>query len=434
MVRKQYYKWLTVWMLTLLLPRHSGAENRVPTLRMEQVEYSYRSGVPCVSCSLTGATGTWQRVRLDFEVVSAQNHRTVGTLYLVGKQRARQERQNHLLGCADAAPDSLLTVGETQRYTFHFPMELWMKDGVRLQVNGVQDCCGKSTPLGCLQQDTALFYPVQPVVSMPQEDMHFRNYIQKRFPFAVRVGDAPATERGTSVRYPRSRSVLQTDYQDNRASLDTIMAAVQAIRNEPSATFSHFTIVGYASPEGNLQSNKELSQRRAVALRDYLKQKLEVDEDAFECRGLGSDWKGLRKLVVESGMDYADAVVQILDSVPEAQRNEALMRLNGGKVYQSMLDVLYPRLRDACYINVWYTERTDRVVNIIQRAREAMNRRAYEEALGLMVPIEGDARSLNPRAVCYYNMGNTEEAIRLWRQAAEQGDEDARQNLIQVTR
>jgi Flp pilus assembly protein TadD len=74
------------------------------------------------------------------------------------------------------------------------------------------------------------------------------------------------------------------------------------------------------------------------------------------------------------------------------------------------------------------------VVNIIQRAREAMNRRAYEEALGLMVPIEGDARSLNPRAVCYYNMGNTEEAIRLWRQAAEQGDEDARQNLIQVTR
>lgn len=425
---------MTACMWMLLLPWAARAESRVPTVQLGQVEYSYRSGVPCVSCVVTGSARSLERVRLDFEVSDAENRRGVGTLYLVGKQRARQERQNRLLGCADVSEDSLLTAGETRKFTFEFPMERWMKEGVRLSVSGVEDCCGKTTSLGCMGQDATVFMPVQPVVSMPKEVTRFRDYMQRRFPFAVRVGDAPATERGTSVRFPVSRTVLLPNFQDNRASLDTIMAAVQAIRDEPTATFSHFTIVGYASPEGNLQNNKELSNGRAFALRDYLMEQLDLTRDAFECRGLGSDWKGLRQLVVESGMDYADAVVQILDSVPEAQRNDALRRLRGGKVYQSMLDVLYPRLRDACYINVWYTEHADRVVTVIQLAREAMGRHAYGEALGILAPIEGDVRSLNPRAVCHYYLGKTEEAIRLWRLAAEQGDEDAKENLIQVTR
>ncbi len=433
-MRSWCYKGLTVWLLMLLLPWVAGADTTLPTVQVGEVEYSYRSGVPCVMCAVQGTARSGQRVRLDFEVADMYNHRGVGTLYLVGRQRARVERQNYLLGCADMVPDSLLPAGEVHRYTFTFPMETWMSEGVHLSVRGVLDCCGKSTPLGCVVQDTTLFYPVRPVVSMPREDVRFREYIQKRFSFVVRVGDAPATERGTSIRFPRSSSVVMPDYLGNRASLDTIMASVRVIRENPDAVFSHFTIVGYASPEGNLQTNALLSEQRALALRNYLMRELDLGEEAFECRGLGSDWKGLRKLVVESGMNYADAVVHIIDSVPAAQRNEALRRLNGGKVYQSMLDVLYPRLRDACYINVWYTDKTDGVVSIIQRAREAMNRRAFEEALGILAPIEADSRSLNPRAVCHYNLGHTEEAVRLWRLAAEKGDEDAKQNLIQVIR
>jgi hypothetical protein len=74
-------------------------------------------------------------------------------------------------------------------------------------------------------------------------------------------------------------------------------------------------------------------------------------------RSGGEDWVGLRKLVVESDMVGKDQVLNIIDNVPADQRKDRIKALNGGRTYRSILDVLYPQLRSACYIDVWYDKK-----------------------------------------------------------------------------
>jgi hypothetical protein len=52
-----------------------------------------------------------------------------------------------------------------------------------------------------------------------------------------------------------------------------------------------------------------------------------------------------------------DQVLNIIDNVPESQRKARLQSLNGGRTYRGMLDILYPQLRSACYLDVWYDKK-----------------------------------------------------------------------------
>jgi hypothetical protein len=125
-----------------------------------------------------------------------------------------------------------------------------------------------------------------------------------------------------------------------------------------SVKVSRVDIEGYASPEGPLQRNKNLGQRRAEALRDYILEK-EHRLDASQIRTIsgGEDWYGLRELVISSDMVGKDQVLNIIDNVPESQRKARLQALNGGRTYRGMLDILYPQLRSACYLDVWYDKK-----------------------------------------------------------------------------
>ena len=74
-------------------------------------------------------------------------------------------------------------------------------------------------------------------------------------------------------------------------------------------------------------------------------------------------------------MTYKEEVLAILRSHPEEERNDRLKALAGGRPYRSVLDVLYPQLRDACYIRVQYANRPDSVADTVNRAIEAIRGR-----------------------------------------------------------
>ena len=66
------------------------------------------------------------------------------------------------------------------------------------------------------------------------------------------------------------------------------------------------------------------------------------------------NWGGLRKLVAQSSMPYRDQVLNIIDNTPDYRRQAELMRLGGGAPYRYMLNNLFPELRNATYIKVYY--------------------------------------------------------------------------------
>ncbi len=63
------------------------------------------------------------------------------------------------------------------------------------------------------------------------------------------------------VLFDLDRATLRSD------GLKTLTVAVKAMNDVPTMRLQ---IEGYASPEGTAEYNKALSQRRAVAVRDYL--------------------------------------------------------------------------------------------------------------------------------------------------------------------
>ena len=151
--------------------------------------------------------------------------------------------------------------------------------------------------------------------------------------------------------------------------------------------------------------------------------------DEFELNAGGVDWDRLAELVNGSDMTYKEEVLAILRSHPEEERNDRLKALAGGRPYRSVLDVLYPQLRDACYIRVQYANRPDSVADTVNRAIEAIRGRKYEEAFRLLKTVEADERSWNVRGVCHLLCGDDKEAGLWLHRAVKAGNREAEENL-----
>lgn len=149
----------------------------------------------------------------------------------------------------------------------------------------------------------------------------------------------------------------------------------------------------------------------------------------FELNAGGVDWDRLAELVNGSDMTYKEEVLAILRSHPEEERNDRLKALAGGRPYRSVLDVLYPQLRDACYIRVQYANRPDSVADTVNRAIEAIRGRKYEEAFRLLKTVEADERSWNVRGVCHLLYGDDKEAGLWLHRAVKAGNREAEENL-----
>jgi len=216
-------------------------------------------------------------------------------------------------------------------------------------------------PETIILRDTVVNYVDRPVpvpveVAKPEEQKSEIQVLEEKYPFLVSENDTISVRRGISVRYRLDSSFLDTDYMDNWEELSTLLQCIADLKQTSSASLTHVTIVGYASPEGDKAHNEKLGADRAEALRQYVAREADVCDCIITATSGGEDWEGLRELVVNSDMRSKKEVLDIIDNAPEADRKRRLQQLDGGRPWQSIKDVLFPQLRNACYISVWYKE------------------------------------------------------------------------------
>lgn len=142
------------------------------------------------------------------------------------------------------------------------------------------------------------------------------------------------------------RTDLQPDFGNNASELEKILAAFASVGDDDDVTLTGVSLCGYASPEGSIARNRQLSEGRAVALKKYLMTKFDYPESFYSTRFGGEDWEGLAALVENSDMRYKQEVLELIANVPVEQNREArLMALKGGEPYRWMLKELFPKLR-----------------------------------------------------------------------------------------
>lgn len=168
------------------------------------------------------------------------------------------------------------------------------------------------------------------------------------------AGNEPGSLR---IDFARSSSTIERYYKENNATLVTLASVLRQIERSDNARIARIVIAGFSSPEGPLMENDRLAWERADAVREFIVTNTSVPFGRISLYNGSEDWRGLRALVEQSAeMESRYDVLRIIDTVPILSgRERRLMDLAGGIPYRYMKRYLFPKLRNAASIKVYYT-------------------------------------------------------------------------------
>ena len=230
-----------------------------------------------------------------------------------------------------------------------------------------------------------------------------------------------------------SKIEIDSSVFNNEVTFGKILAAVDKIFADPKYKMDKIEVAGYASPEGSVSFNKWLGINRAKALISYIidqRPQYGLTEDDFSIRNGEENWPGLKRVLKDSNMPEKQTVIDIIDSdATNDQKKLAIKSLDGGKVWKKMLDDIYPHLRSARYLAVYYDSTSDEAVDIINAANDLIDEGKYAEAYDLVKPYDDDMRAYNTVGVALMMQGEFEKAMPWFRKALEGNCPSAQQNI-----
>ena len=125
-----------------------------------------------------------------------------------------------------------------------------------------------------------------------------------------------------------------------------IRDSIDSIREDNNYRIARIEIVGYSSPEGSYAANARLSEQRAKALEQNLKHAYQLDDSMIDCRSVPENWEGLAAWLREYRPSYMQKVLDIIGQTPEPDARDAKIKaIDGGKIYNALLQEVYPKLR-----------------------------------------------------------------------------------------
>ena len=143
-------------------------------------------------------------------------------------------------------------------------------------------------------------------------------------------------------------------------SVKDFLAQLDAISANERATITSTEIVAYASPEGGVDHNNQLSGNRSQSASKAWNQVTKGHETTDPTvRSAGEDWEGFQQLVAESNLEDRDLILRVLSmySDPAVRENEIR---NLSEVYTELKGGVLPELRRARLIaNVEYKNYTN---------------------------------------------------------------------------
>ena len=253
------------------------------------------------------------------------------------------------------------------------------------------------------------------------------------------------------VHFVVAKSIIDNSFRNNTVTLDRIIDITRQIMADSTSSVRKIQIVGLASVEGGMASNEKLATDRALALQHYIQQRIDVPDSLFDTVGGGEAWAEFRDQLNDviagtwapqgdpkpsaatiAGLQQA---LDIMDSESDMNRREQqLRRLNGGRTWQYLRQHILSDQRNSGYIRIYFDYVPDAAAATINQASELLKKEQYAEALKMLNTVRSDKRALNALGVALWQTGQQADALRCFREAAENGDETARENLKQMTK
>ena len=201
-------------------------------------------------------------------------------------------------------------------------------------------------------------------------------------------------------------------------------------------------IISYASPEGSVNMNDNISDNRMTSTLNYTKRLLRSlkvngakNSDIYTESSVGEDWEGFETLVQGSDIKDKRRINKIVNSIADVEVREQQIR-DLAEIYSAIEDDVLPQLRKATIIiRSYQPKRTDEEIATLSTTRpeeldvrellfsatltsdEITRTTIYNKA----VELHNDGRGYNNIACMYLAKGNFSEAITYLEKAEELG-------------
>ena len=227
---------------------------------------------------------------------------------------------------------------ETFNYTQVIPYQPWMANA-SLQL--VENLCG----CGNYQEMNAQEL-ITNDVSTEAKRLSAMSPIVAYIQPTVEVVKNRSEQYEAHLDFPVNKSVILTDFMNNHSELVNIHSMFDKIQNDKNLTVQSISIEGFASPEGPLAFNEQLSKKRAEALKDYLVKNEKASAKLYKVTFGGENWDGLVKALESSSMKDKETFLNIIkNTTNDVKRKQEIMKVGGGTPYRTMLKEIYPGLR-----------------------------------------------------------------------------------------
>lgn len=132
------------------------------------------------------------------------------------------------------------------------------------------------------------------------------------------------------------------------ASVKDLTAAIIAADTAQRKAINNLEVAGYASPDGALDLNEGLAQRRQKVSADYLAKQLKRKKVNVEIdtKFMAEDWEGFQKLMEASSIQDKDLILRVLSMYSDPEQREREIK-NLSAAYKSIADEILPPLRRA---------------------------------------------------------------------------------------
>lgn len=365
------------------------------------------------------------------EVIMPYIYNGKDTLYLdimevYGKGRYKRERQvNHINGDKTwELGENQVMKGDVYNYSSQVPLKRWMKSanlGIRRQLVGC--ACEEEFKDQMLANDVALFQEPQ----LPTRRIPAYNLVD-----ATKEWDFGQDQ--LEIAFKVSEIEIDSTVFENEETFGKILAAVDKIHSDLNYKIDKIEVAGYASPEGRPGFNNWLGYYRAKALIDYIieqRPEYNLTMDNFRIVNGDENWEGLRWALQNYDFEHKDRVLQIIndDTIPTELKKDKIKWIDHGKTWKLMLDEIFPRLRCARYLAVYYDSADDHAVEIINQANALIREGKYQESHENLKKVENDARAFNSIGVALMMQGYFEEAMPWFEKALEYDHHEAQSNI-----
>lgn len=201
------------------------------------------------------------------------------------------------------------------------------------------------------------------------------------------------------------------DAQTKSAEMAALSEQLINANADDRREIEEINISSYASPEGKLDFNTRLAEKREVTTTDFLKKRLKKDNvtefGELTANFTPEDWEGFQKLVAASDIQDKELILSVLSMYKDPEQREQEIR-NLSSIFDQLAEQILPQLRKS---------RITASINVIGKSDEEIVKYFETEPAQLSVDEMLYAATL-------YN--SNADKMKVYKQAAKQYSNDYR--------